>query len=470
MEKNFSLELSSLKPQVEKNITTLKKDLLKVVDECEFVEIQDNKTYTTAKEHRTKLLSTSTSTEKQGKEVRKVIKDFDKYVASEYEALAEVTRTPYNKQQDEVKRYEQILEDERQKKLKEAEERANAIKQSITDFENLLIEKVDSLTFETLAAGKEEITSLSDAKKGYFEEFEVLFEASIEKIEIMLKNKGNELISEHERILEKRQEAEKGLVENKRDSILLKIAQLSTRNTDSNSVYAEIEEYAKLIIEFSENRYVRDDYAKALEFDLNNKVNQVLEDLKKEQEAEKQRAENERLLKEKQEQEAKQAAEKLEAEKQNKYQSRVIELLTIGFKNVDGEFVIENEKIAKSHLANSLAHNKNSLTELTDDQFRNYIQTITDVLNSPEIVEIEPEIIENPVNEVNEVVTPEIQDKEPSIKEPVKTNTDLVFKSLIVNLVNDLEPNVVEQIKNSFYYGNGKEEILKAFDIAFTKL
>jgi 4-alpha-glucanotransferase len=81
-----------------------------------FVEIIDNKTYEKAKAHRTALLKGRTSLENQEKLIASKLSNFRKSVGEKTKKLIEITLPFEEKQQSEVKRWENIKEAEKAEK------------------------------------------------------------------------------------------------------------------------------------------------------------------------------------------------------------------------------------------------------------------------------------------------------------------------------------------------------------------
>jgi len=109
LEKIEPRQLSELNGWREKQETLLKAN--------PFIKIQDNKSYELAKKSRTALLRGRTEIEKQDKLIASRLQIFRKKVIEVKNELIAITLLSEQKQQDEVKRYEKIKEDERLERI-----------------------------------------------------------------------------------------------------------------------------------------------------------------------------------------------------------------------------------------------------------------------------------------------------------------------------------------------------------------
>ncbi|WP_185145391.1 hypothetical protein [Apibacter muscae] len=96
---------------------------LKVLEQNPFIEITDNKTYEEAKKARTNLVSARTEIEKVDKGIASILNNFRKGISDIKTNLISITKPAEDLQQEEVKRWEEIKEQEKLKKARIEEER-----------------------------------------------------------------------------------------------------------------------------------------------------------------------------------------------------------------------------------------------------------------------------------------------------------------------------------------------------------
>ena len=89
-----------------------------LVKENPFLKIEDNKTYNEAKKRRTSLVAGRTTIQNQDKLIASKIKKFRSNVAEASRELIAITQPHEERQQEEVKRYEQIKADEKAEKIR----------------------------------------------------------------------------------------------------------------------------------------------------------------------------------------------------------------------------------------------------------------------------------------------------------------------------------------------------------------
>jgi hypothetical protein len=172
---NTKLQLSDLKVSNLPELQGWKEKQEKLVSENPYVEIVDNKSYESACKSRTALLKGRTELEKQDKLIAKKLTDFRKEVKSETETLIAITLPFEEKQQTEVKRYEAIKEAEKEEKARLEQERIDAIKKRIDDFETASFKIIQETTFENVKLNKSMLDALVTIDFD-FEEYELLFE------------------------------------------------------------------------------------------------------------------------------------------------------------------------------------------------------------------------------------------------------------------------------------------------------
>lgn len=187
-----------------------------VIKENPFVKIVDNKTYEEGKKSRTALRTCRTDLEKEEKALHNAVKKvLTEPIKNIYGTFKEKVTPLEDKQQEEVKAWEDIKEKERQEKLRIEEARKQKHRDNIELFFNLNKIIIEDLTFENIrhelvfSNDDQEFTSES------FEEFSDVFEAKVDVLTTMLKDKINTLQEkenirlENERLENERKENER---------------------------------------------------------------------------------------------------------------------------------------------------------------------------------------------------------------------------------------------------------------------
>ena len=169
-----------------------------------FVAIEDAKTFEAAKKARTALVKARTAVQAQDAEIASKIKQFRNKTIDVKNALIAITQPHEEKQQEEVRRWEQIKEQEKAEKARIEQERIDAIQQKIQLLFNSWREEIKSLTHADLEAFKMRET-LDAVNIEEFEEFELDFVEKKELLDSLFDEKKEEL----ERAEAQRTEAER---------------------------------------------------------------------------------------------------------------------------------------------------------------------------------------------------------------------------------------------------------------------
>ena len=149
----FSIDISRLDA-----FKDAKTKQLKIVEDCPYTEITDNKTYELAKKHRTTLRTGRTDLEKGKKLIISSLNSFKKRVDDYTNELIEITRPAEEKQQTEITRYEDAKEEEKRKREEEERKRKETIRQSIVDFRNRSNQSITTATFNTIEGIQKDIS------------------------------------------------------------------------------------------------------------------------------------------------------------------------------------------------------------------------------------------------------------------------------------------------------------------------
>lgn len=187
-----------------------------VIKENPFVKIFDNKTYEEGKKSRTALRTCRTDLEKEEKALHNAVKKvLTEPIKNIYGTFKEKVTPLEDKQQEEVKAWEDIKEQERQEKLRIEDARKQKHRDNIELFFNLNKIIIEDLTFETI---RHELVFSNDDQEfnsESFEEFADVFEAKVDVLTTMLKDKINTLQEkesirlENERLENERKENER---------------------------------------------------------------------------------------------------------------------------------------------------------------------------------------------------------------------------------------------------------------------
>jgi len=191
----------------------IKESQLKLVEENPYIEIVDNKTYEEAKKRRTALLKGRTSLETQEKTIASKLSNFRKQVSSVTKELIDIALPHEEKQQEEVKRYEQIKENERLEKERLENERIEKIKFKISELETKSYEIINSWDVDVLQNAHNSVFAGMDTDFD-FEEFDILYQQAKLRVQEYCENKINSLQEkenqriENERLRKEKEEAD----------------------------------------------------------------------------------------------------------------------------------------------------------------------------------------------------------------------------------------------------------------------
>lgn len=170
-----------------------------VVKNHPFVAIQDNQTYEQAKKHRTALVSARTDIQKQDKLIASKLKELRSESKKVAEELIQITQPHEDKQQDEVKRYEDKKEIERKERERIERERKEAIQYGINTFYRDWKNKISQTVFtqlEDIEKGLE--IAIQEQSKKEMEEFEMDFSEKVNLLNAQIKERTKYLTEQEE--------------------------------------------------------------------------------------------------------------------------------------------------------------------------------------------------------------------------------------------------------------------------------
>ncbi|WP_374464169.1 hypothetical protein [Chryseobacterium sp.] len=288
----------------------MKEKQLQIVKENPFVEITDNKSYEEAKKARTTLVTARTEIQNQDKLIASKIKKFREAVAGVSEELIAITKPHEDKQQSEVKRWEEIKEQEKQEKIRLEEERKSKIRSFINSIIDEALEKINKLSFDMIGSLKvdfEENLYKTDVEQ--FEEFELDFNEKLIQVKNAFSSKIKTLEeAESQRLENIRLQEEK----TKLDAEKAKIE--ADRKAEEERAKKEREALAAEKAKHEEELKAKDEEARKHREAEEAKLRKEREDI----EAEKARLakiESDRIAKEEAERKEKEDAERAEKEK-----------------------------------------------------------------------------------------------------------------------------------------------------------
>ncbi len=147
---------------------------VKLVEDCPYTGVTDNKTYEVAKKYRTTLRTGRTDLEKGKKLIISTLNNFKKRVDDYTAELIEITRPAEDRQQQEITRYEEEKEAERKRKEEEERQRKEAIKQSIANFRDRSNQAIATATFNTIAGIQKDISETTLECAEFQDDFEAI--------------------------------------------------------------------------------------------------------------------------------------------------------------------------------------------------------------------------------------------------------------------------------------------------------
>ena len=180
--KKDALQLEDLKVSNLPELQGWKEKQQKLVEENPYVEIVDNKSYEVACKSRTALLKGRTELEKQDKLIASKLTSFRKEVKQETDNLIAITLPYEEKQQSEVKRFEEIKAAEKAEEKRIEQLRVDTIKSKINNFETASYGIIQDTTIENVDLHKSMLDAFANADFDY-EEFDILFEQAKARIQ-----------------------------------------------------------------------------------------------------------------------------------------------------------------------------------------------------------------------------------------------------------------------------------------------
>lgn len=167
------------------------KMIAKLIKENPYIEISDTPTFDIAKKSRTALRTCRTDFEKEEKSLLNAIKNrISDPIKAIYQDFKETLNTVEEKQQNEVKRYENVLDEKRKEKERLEEERKDIHRRNIELIYNSNKTAIENLNFETVTNFKLNFVFENKTFDVFgFEEFADVFEVKVEMLQGLLLDK-----------------------------------------------------------------------------------------------------------------------------------------------------------------------------------------------------------------------------------------------------------------------------------------
>ncbi|KUF38995.1 hypothetical protein AS361_03875 [Myroides marinus] len=218
-ENNQSQEFSldTFKVSALKEVQNKREQQLKIVEDNPYIEITDNETFTNAKKNRTALVTARTSLEKEQKLViNKVKENITTPITKLYTEFIDITKPHEEKQQAEVKRWEDIKEQERLEKVRLEEERKQKHVNNIKEIISTISEQIKKLDYATsLTYQVTPILNGEEVTIEIFEEYGTTLLSELESLKFSLSARQSTL-KEQENLRLERESLENERLENER--------------------------------------------------------------------------------------------------------------------------------------------------------------------------------------------------------------------------------------------------------------
>ncbi len=180
------------------------------VKENPFVAIKDHETYQGAKKARTALKSARTEVQNQEKLIASKLRSFRSKVGEESQKLVDITLKHEEKQQAEVKKYEDAKAEEKRIKEEAEKIRVQNIKNALDKAEQDLLSIVRGMDFSSIIKATEAFNTNKESTETFdFEEFSPMYDELVSKIEVVFNERIKELeVQEEVRLENERLRAE----------------------------------------------------------------------------------------------------------------------------------------------------------------------------------------------------------------------------------------------------------------------
>jgi len=180
-------DVSSLDYKKKLNIEEFEESQKALLKSCPFVKIINNKTYVTAKQHRTLLKTGRTTIQKQDRLIATVIREYRQFIKEQGGMLIGITKQAEEKQQSEINRWEELKKKEKEERERKERERIKKHNDAIANFKKEWEDSIDSISAVSLVDYESEkytwdeflenmTPGLIRKETGEYEEFQQKFE------------------------------------------------------------------------------------------------------------------------------------------------------------------------------------------------------------------------------------------------------------------------------------------------------
>lgn len=245
-----NVELLKIEPNKIAEIENLKSEVLEVVKKNPFIEITDSKTYKAATESRKALRDISLKVEKQDTAIASFFvglrKKVGTFLVGDEVGINKLSRDPFDTQDTEVKRWEKLLEDEKNKK---AEDEKRQREEKIDEINNIVAEingKIAGMTYATHGDDTISIHKMIKERKGTFGIYDVYFDPHVELFYTSINSKIEAL------------EGENSELENQRKTAItdhIAEIEMTVKNLILAATFETIDETTKTIVEVISVQY-----------------------------------------------------------------------------------------------------------------------------------------------------------------------------------------------------------------------
>ncbi len=216
MEKNQLIVLDEIKVNSIPELQGWREKQEALVSENPFIKITDHKTYEQARKHRTALVKGRTEIQKQDRLVASKIKCFRDKVSKASTELIQITQSHEEKQQTEVKRYEKLKAQEKERKERLEAERKKGIKDEIYSIFKKWKLVISELEYNSLE-GFSMLNVLSAIDTLKFEEYQADFDSKVEILNNLFQEKKQQLeVAEKQRLEDERLRKERQALDEER--------------------------------------------------------------------------------------------------------------------------------------------------------------------------------------------------------------------------------------------------------------
>jgi len=295
---NKNILLENINPKNLPELQGWKNKQEQLLNDNAFLVITDNSSYQEAKKRRTALVTGRTTIERQDKLIASKIKSFRSKVSDASKELIAITLPHEEKQQAEVKRYEDVKIQEKAKKERLEAERKQGIESKISTIFNNWSNTIKQLTYDGIENFKMQET-IESIDVTIFEEYEIDFAKKVEILQNQFQEKKQQLETfekqrlENERLKKERElferekaerEAKEKIEREKREKEQARIDAENNRIANELSIRkAKIEKEQARIDKIESDRIAKEKAEKQARIDAEREAKEAAERLEREE-------------------------------------------------------------------------------------------------------------------------------------------------------------------------------------------